>query len=340
MFERSNEYQMGYHTVWQSFQGFVEQILENVLAELGGNMQALETALEQKAFAPDVGPADASFKRLLRELLTAHEFEQFAEMMIKRNEELKGVSDSGTPNRGFEEQPFLSTSTSVPSYMPQSPTSAQRAAENDAMIAQLSIGIPQGGGGESNRFSGEEMEFVAGLRAMVDNGEWQVEQAVASSLLDAHNLGQLPLREQAMLQWAQTVKEIDTMLPRANVTSWSSSLPAPVLQRLGELYGIMRDEKLRVDMVVAQEMAAENEQLRHQAQNLAAENEQLGGTQWMDDCVDMGDATEEEHELHGLLQQCDRAQGGMEQQRGRIKVSPIVLPNSMVQRNHTQHTCQ
>jgi hypothetical protein len=316
MFERSNEYQMGYHVVWQSFQGFVEQILENVLAELGGNMQALETALEEKAFAPDAGPADAAFKRLLRELLTAHEFEQFAEMMISRNEELKGVSSSASM-----EQPFLGASASAPAYLAQSPSSAQRAAENDAMIDQLSMGSPQADVDRLASFSGEEMDFVAGLRAMVDSGEWQVEQVVALSLLDAHNLGQLPEREQAMLQWAQTVKEMDSMLPRANVMNWSSTLPAAVLQRLGELYGIMRNEKLRVDIVVAQEMAAENEVLRSQAQNLAAENEELGdASHWMLDDLDMGGATEEEQELHGLLQQSDQAQAGIERQRGRIKV--------------------
>ena len=51
-------YELAHHDVWRQYKEMVEDVLEGVLQQLGGSIEALEKAIDEKACAPATGPRD------------------------------------------------------------------------------------------------------------------------------------------------------------------------------------------------------------------------------------------------------------------------------------------
>eukprot|EP00636_Phaeomonas_parva_P012151 CAMPEP_0118873580 /NCGR_PEP_ID=MMETSP1163-20130328/15332_1 /TAXON_ID=124430 /ORGANISM="Phaeomonas parva, Strain CCMP2877" /LENGTH=197 /DNA_ID=CAMNT_0006808871 /DNA_START=135 /DNA_END=725 /DNA_ORIENTATION=+ len=75
------EFSHDHYALWREYQELVERLMEAIVAEIGGSLEALEKALLDKVDTNPRGPRDATQQQLLSKLLTYHDFGEFSNMM-------------------------------------------------------------------------------------------------------------------------------------------------------------------------------------------------------------------------------------------------------------------
>ena len=85
----SSDYDHRHFTVWKEFTDISEQILNDMLSNLGGTLDMLEKALDDESSLPPAGPRDDARKSMLANLLTFDSFPHFCAMMQSKNKKLE-----------------------------------------------------------------------------------------------------------------------------------------------------------------------------------------------------------------------------------------------------------
>ncbi|GMH59565.1 hypothetical protein TL16_g02857 [Triparma laevis f. inornata] len=97
LFEGEEEYGHGHHNVYKEFVEISEQILNNMLSNLGGDLDSLEKALDDAANSNPRGPRDDARKRMVDNLLTFDSFPHFCKMMESKNKNTSFYENQPTP---------------------------------------------------------------------------------------------------------------------------------------------------------------------------------------------------------------------------------------------------
>lgn len=79
--ETNGEYSHVHHEIWQEFMKKIDGILSNLVSDIGGNVEELESALRQEASQRARGPRDGNRKELMKQIMTFDDFRTFCEMM-------------------------------------------------------------------------------------------------------------------------------------------------------------------------------------------------------------------------------------------------------------------
>ncbi|GMH95416.1 hypothetical protein TrVE_jg2497 [Triparma verrucosa] len=97
LFEGEEEYGHGHWNVYKEFVEISEQILNNMLSNLGGDLDSLEKALDEAANTEARGPRDDARKRMVDNLLTFDSFPHFCAMMESKNKNTTYYESQPTP---------------------------------------------------------------------------------------------------------------------------------------------------------------------------------------------------------------------------------------------------
>jgi len=81
----TGEFDHGQYTVFREFTEISEQILNNMLSNLGGSLTLLEQALDEHSTLPATGPKDDARKAMIGSLLTYDSFPHFCDMMRSKS---------------------------------------------------------------------------------------------------------------------------------------------------------------------------------------------------------------------------------------------------------------
>ena len=90
----SGEFDHGQFTVFREFTEISEQILNNMLSNLGGSLSLLEQALDEHSTLPPTGPRDDARKAMISTLLTYDSFPHFCEMMRSKSSKIDSATTS------------------------------------------------------------------------------------------------------------------------------------------------------------------------------------------------------------------------------------------------------
>ena len=159
-----------------------------------------------------------------------------------------------------------------------------------------------GGGGDDDRD-----EFGGYFESREARHEFEMQVGMAESILHANEEGQLPPAETAIVPWAELVMELKrTLLLRADPENARGNL-ATSDAAIAELRNQLRVEKVRVDLVVARAIEAENQRLKLQLEHDRARKEQYDEM--------MRAAPKQDQEIDALLRKAEELQSEAEEYR-------------------------
>jgi hypothetical protein len=268
--DHKEEYSLDVHGVYLKFQELVNGIIEGTLEELGGNTEALVKALDEAAHTESSGPRQQKAKALMSALLTYEDFSNFSSMMAARQNEI--VSERvGVPQQQqpAAPQPVVGAPVQSPSsraqqledeQLEQALELSRRSSEHKHLPAdEVSAGPSTARNGMNNR-NGTGMLWTP---------EWQLQRALAESLLEQDVLGSssssaLNEEESAVLvPWAHVVIKLSQLMEeKANGhTDEAAELQMQALERE------LADHQEQLNKLTNAKNAAEVQRLREEMEH-------------------------------------------------------------------------
>mmetsp|Transcript_30172 Transcript_30172/g.38922 ORF Transcript_30172/g.38922 Transcript_30172/m.38922 type:complete len:897 (+) Transcript_30172:103-2793(+) len=255
-----------HHKVWKEFQDIVETMLEKVLEDLGGNFQALEKALDERASEPPRGPRDAAEKEVLAQLLTFDDFTQFAHMMQRvargGKEEAdfqQDYADTGEGaggeygyDDGGEEDPRRrrkQMAKQLHEFGFERELCKQAVLKFDDFDSCVAWCCDQNADNNNDNSGGNEGsndDYPDPIDSARNNPEeFEIQCIMAQSVLEAQSAGTLPKSDEAILPWANAMVELATLMRSCDFDT--NQLDATYQARVEELRVILQREQETMD---------------------------------------------------------------------------------------------
>lgn len=241
------------YLLFREFSEYIETLVASKLGELGVSEEDFFNTCEELLKTDSRGPREEMFKETLNQLLSYTSFSKFCEMMQR-------VYDDYAEQQQQQQQQLGFAAAAAQQHHP--------AANNEDYELQLALEISKREMEEAKIQERGRRQMAARQRANRATGhagskpedapeEWDMQVATAQSILKASQDGKLSEDElEVFTPWAEKVIEVDSLYREKDA---DASLAAELDEKMQEL-NLLR---LKVDLLVAQQMTRENEKRRH-----------------------------------------------------------------------------
>jgi len=236
------------YQLFQEFSQFVDSLVSSKLSELGVTEEDFFKTCEELVTAEATGPREGMFKETLRQLLSYTSFDSFCEMMQQCYDEYEGGVGFSRP---AAERRFGTQQQNEDYELQLALAESKRQMEESkiqANVRRQEVARGRRVGGAS----------VSAQSANSPPAEWNIQVATAQSIVKAASEGKLGEEEhEVFTPWAEKVLEINEVYARIEQEPGSTLSVYEQIQELNML-------RLKVDLLVAQQMTKENEQRRRE----------------------------------------------------------------------------
>ena len=239
--------------LFQEFSGYIDALLSSKLGELGVSEEDFFNTCQALTESPSNGPREALYKETLRQLLSYSSFGSFCEMMQSVYDEYNG---NVAYSRPVVERRYAETQEDEDLALQRAIEESKREMQESKIRERaMRQQAARGRNFHPNTRSTSSRDVSAQPTGVP--AEWDVQIATAQSILRAVDKKKFTaVEEEVFVPWAKKVIEVDE---EYKALSEGAGMMAVVHTKIQEL-NLLR---LKVDLLVAQQMTKENEKRRH-----------------------------------------------------------------------------